>query len=461
MTDQFSRDRSEKLVKFYEAYRTLLDATTVDGRFIEYRWWTLPNPLNAAWMAYSHMLNEYATELANIINDLTNHVHRLRAWDSVLAGLNDTDKHEVSHEFIDTLGTVALGQPYAIKSRFAFAVGHLSHQANQAADGRDWKDEFPDKNLYLNDIEPYASQWKKYRQFKLKLERLAGKKFKQASDDFRNTYNHGFSSRFVVGMTAMVKREVIGGQVRYAFGGNDPLTVAEVVDLLAIERDHCHRAFEAFQALVEEQIAAIVAVEGGGQAASGGRAPDPAVASDFFTFSPETGDIVFRGKKVGSAIYADGKTNVAFSIAYESQDEKWILPLSWLGHGLSQAGLDKRPPVVVEMTFDAEDVELVASAGPVLLVEKTLKVEGRSWRFHKSDADHWPSPLHGHDYDHGQVIDGITGAIYDKATRRHIGQLKPKKLDAMHQMLRSSKDFAPLAARHLPTPLSSPPPKKQ
>lgn len=234
MTDQFSRDRSEKLVKFYEAYRTLLDATPVDGRFIEYRWRTLPNPLNAAWMAYSHMLNEYATELANIINDLTNHVHRLRAWDSVLAGLNDTDKHEVSHEFIDTLGTVALGQPYAIKSRFAFAVGHLSHQANQAADGRDWKDEFPDKNLYLNDIEPYASQWKKYRQFKLKLERLAGKKFKQASDDFRNTYNHGFSSRFVVGMTAMVKREVIGGQVRYAFGGNDPLTVAEVVDLLAI-----------------------------------------------------------------------------------------------------------------------------------------------------------------------------------------------------------------------------------
>jgi hypothetical protein len=39
--------------------------------------------------------------------------------------------------------------------------------------------------------------------------------------------------------------------------------------------DHCCRAFEAFQALVEEQIAAIVAVEGGSTAASGGRAPDP------------------------------------------------------------------------------------------------------------------------------------------------------------------------------------------
>ena len=95
------------------------------------------------------------------------------------------------------------------------------------------------------------------------------------TDDFRNTYNHGFSSRFVVGMTAMVKREVIGGRVSYAFGGTDPLTVAEVANLLAVERDHCYRAFEAFQELVEEQIAAIVAVKGGSRRRAAGGALDP------------------------------------------------------------------------------------------------------------------------------------------------------------------------------------------
>ena len=263
MSDHFSFARSQKLVKFYAAYRAALDASQVGGEFMPYRWWKLPSSLSAAWMAYSQMLQEYATELANIINDLTNHIHRLRAWDSVLGNLSDEDKHDSSHEFIDTLGTVALGQPYAIKSRFAVAVGHLSHQANRAADGPDWKDDFPDKNLYLNDIEPYASQWKKYRAFKLKLEPLAGKKFKKASDDFRNRYNHGFSSRFVVGITATVTREVVGDRVRYAFGGTSPLSIAEVAKLLAEERDHCSRAFKAFQALIEEQIAAIVAVEAG------------------------------------------------------------------------------------------------------------------------------------------------------------------------------------------------------
>jgi hypothetical protein len=120
MTDQFSRDRSERLVRFYEVYRSALDATPVGGEFMPYRWWTLPSPPNPAGTAYSQMLGEYETELANIINDLTNHVHRLRAWDTVLAGFDDTHKQEVRHEFIDTLGTVVLGQPYAIKSQFAF-----------------------------------------------------------------------------------------------------------------------------------------------------------------------------------------------------------------------------------------------------------------------------------------------------------------------------------------------------
>ena len=71
----------------------------------------------------------------------------------------------------------------------------------------------------------------------------------------------------------MVKRKMNDGAVCYAIGGTDPLTVTEVADLLTIERDHCYRAFKEFQALVEEQIAAIIAVEGGGKATSGDRAP--------------------------------------------------------------------------------------------------------------------------------------------------------------------------------------------
>ncbi len=272
MTDDFLRDRSARLVDRYAQYRIALDERPADGRFMPYRWWALPDRLDITWMAYREMLGDYATELANIINDLTHHVARLRAWDVVMAGLDNEERHEISHEFIDVLGTVALGQPYAIKSRFAFAVGHLSHQANQATDGARWVDDFPVRNLYLNDIEPYCSSWTRYRAFKLRLEPLAGRDFKNATDDFRNAYNHGFSSRFVIGMTGTVSRIVRDGRVSYGFGGNEPLGIADVADLLVTERDQCYRTFEAFQELVEEQVAAVVAIEAGGQVMSGGRA---------------------------------------------------------------------------------------------------------------------------------------------------------------------------------------------
>ena len=254
--------RSDKLVGFYQAYRSAIDSTEIGGRFMTYRWWSLPNRMSALWMPYSQMLGDFAPELANIINDLTHHVHRLRAWAAVLEPLDDEDKHEVAHEFVEHLGTVALGMPYAIKSRFAFAAGNLCHQANMAGDLPGWADNFPSNNLYLNDIEPFCRGWRRYRRFKVAVERIAGTAFKDASDDFRNTYNHGFSSRFVLGITASVTREQRSdGSVSYGFGGNPPLGLPAVADLLAIERDCCYAAFDAFQTLVNEQITAIVAFE--------------------------------------------------------------------------------------------------------------------------------------------------------------------------------------------------------
>ncbi|WP_050387332.1 hypothetical protein [Bradyrhizobium pachyrhizi] len=262
MADEFTLQRSKRLIERYTQLRAELDASEAGGRFMPYSWWSLPGQLSFEWMAYRLMLHEYASELSNIINDLTHHVSRLRAWAAVIAPLSDDEKLEVTHEFIDMLGTVALGQPYAIKSRFAYAAGHLCHQANQAKDPASWKDDFPKKNLYLNDIEPYCRGWKKYRRFKLRVEPIAGSAFNQKSDNFRHNYNHGFSSRFMIGLTGMVSRaEEATGGIKYTFGCNKPLDLGEIADLIEKERDLCYLAFDAFQRLVEEQVAAIRAYE--------------------------------------------------------------------------------------------------------------------------------------------------------------------------------------------------------
>jgi len=104
--DEYTRQQSDMA---YSAYRHEIDHSRQDGRLIPYEWWTLPDPIGFIWMPYVEMLKDFASELANIINALTMDVQRLRAWARVTEFLTDEEKLYVSHEFIDMLGTVALG----------------------------------------------------------------------------------------------------------------------------------------------------------------------------------------------------------------------------------------------------------------------------------------------------------------------------------------------------------------
>ena len=71
------------------------------------------------------------------------------------------------------------------------------------------------------------------------------------------------------------------------------------------------------------------------------------------------------------------------------------------------------------------------------------------WDFHKSDADPWPSLLHGHDYDKGLKLDAITGQVYDVVTKTCCKVLKEKDLKAIQDALRKSKDFHNLVVDEL------------
>ena len=225
-----------------------------------YDWTDLPNPLSAQWMAYSMMLDEFARELANVINVFSNNVHRLKAWFAVIEPLSNKKKMEATHEFIDTLATNALNLPYAVKGRFGFAAAHLCHQANMLKESGTWIDNLPfDGDIYPHVGDQYGKPWKSYKKLKRALDVIDNRAFQKATGDFRNAYNHRFSPRFVVGMTQLVRRIVDEetGRVCYGFGGHDALNLAEIAALLESEQSHIYQAFSAFQELVREHEAAI------------------------------------------------------------------------------------------------------------------------------------------------------------------------------------------------------------
>jgi hypothetical protein len=162
-----------------------------------------------------------------------------------------------------------------------------------------------------------------------------------------------------------------------------------------------------------------------------------------FTFDPETSKFNSNGREIGEHRYEDGKSYVRLTIEYETTGE-WIVPLSWLAHGLSllPENLPKEPDLRIETPQDGIDREFDVSR---FLTEKIIRRGGYIWDFHKTDVDTWPSPLHGHDYDKNLKLDAVTGNVYDVVTRQCCKTLKPDHLKTIQSTLRTSKDFEAIA----------------
>ncbi|ACL55938.1 hypothetical protein [Methylobacterium nodulans] len=245
-------------ISLYRQYRRALKALPSTGRLMPYGWSPLPRQIDTQWLPYADMLEEFSRGLANVINDLTDKEWRLRAWAMVIAPLSDAQKLATTREFIDAVATVAVGLPYVIRCRFAFAVAHLCHQANQLKTDP-WTDDLPlDGELDQSHADRCGKPWRRYRPLKQRLERINAKDFRQGTGDFRNVYTHRLEPHFVVGISQLVSRQVLDdGRVRYIYGSQPPLDLVAVADLLATQRDRCYLAFEAFQALVDEHAEAI------------------------------------------------------------------------------------------------------------------------------------------------------------------------------------------------------------
>lgn len=163
------------------------------------------------------------------------------------------------------------------------------------------------------------------------------------------------------------------------------------------------------------------------------------------------GKLVFDGETIATHEYRDGQHTVTINFSYSVNGEMWFQPVVDLVKCLRGFAeyKDVAPDLLLVLESEEDDVEILS--GVVRrLDEKTVKGDGYKWRFHKNDADNFPSPLHGHDYERGLKIDALTGRIFDAATKNHCETLKAKGLDKLHRELKGSTDFKDKLERLLP-----------
>ncbi len=143
------------------------------------------------------------------------------------------------------------------------------------------------------------------------------------------------------------------------------------------------------------------------------------------TLTLDNGNLVFNGETIATHQFRDGRHIITVNFSYEVSDDFWWQPVSDLVRGLKKFQEYKDVPAVVLLTLESDEDEVDVLSGVMRrLDEKTVKGSGYKWRFHKSDADPFPSPLHGHDYERGLKIDALTGRIYDVSTKNHCETMK-------------------------------------
>lgn len=158
--------------------------------------------------------------------------------------------------------------------------------------------------------------------------------------------------------------------------------------------------------------------------------------------------VLYKGKVVAEVRTTGERSSVRIDFDYEASVDEWIVPLSHLATGL-RALEPPAPPVALTLELDADSIESPGIT-QMMLLEKELKAGGYTWIFHKSDADPWPSPVHGHDYEHGLVLDAVTGKIYQVSNRKEVGTLKKKKLVKLQQDIKGNEDLKIAAAKYIP-----------
>ena len=255
-------DQPDIRPRLYADYLAALQTVPFTGRTMPYHWGQLPKSMSSPWMLiYSQMFEEFSMEIANAVNQLTNYVQRLKAWDKVLAPLSDDEKMEALVEFIEPIATLALSLPYSIRNRFIFAIAHLCHQASQTLPGLQWKDDLPkDKDIGFLHAREYGKPWSTYPACEAAFKRIFKGDFEQRTLDFRHRNNHRFSARILIGLSRMVARrkDDASGNMRYVFGYTQPLDLKLIADATEDQCVCCYAAFDAFQALVREHEAAIL-----------------------------------------------------------------------------------------------------------------------------------------------------------------------------------------------------------
>lgn len=209
------------------------------------------------WFVFKNEATDFTTELINSINAFSLYMKRLNAWYVVFSNCRDSEEQEaLLIELIYPIVFICINKPYSIRSQFIYATTHLLHLSNLKK-SLYWKDKLITDDKYINfrTLEEVGNGWTGFCCFCKTLNTINNEEFKKNTLDFRNKSHHAIPPELEFGLSPTVWRtETKNGEVSYNIGGNAPLKINKLINLLRCQQQAFLDTFSSYWKLMEEQI---------------------------------------------------------------------------------------------------------------------------------------------------------------------------------------------------------------
>jgi hypothetical protein len=234
--------------EFQRARQSLSDlypAIRHDDSFLDRRRYDGPAAMLVVIMAQAHILTA-----TNTINRFSYDLRSLTAWDKVFESVSEAERMQALYEFLSPIASHCLSMPYAVKQMSIKSICQISHQTNRFHDGNWDEKALPGKPNFPDAIK-LAGHFRSWPALCGALSLVDDTTFRDASDDYRNEFNHGFPRRIELGYTTIIRRDAKSSS--YELHDAPPLLVRDLIPLLAAQHKAASDCHDAYIELIKEQ----------------------------------------------------------------------------------------------------------------------------------------------------------------------------------------------------------------
>lgn len=213
------------------------------------------------WMVFHEMASDYIRELLNEINHFCSTISDLDTWDMVLKDSSDEIKYDLLIETVYPIAITSLNFPYLIRNRFIYFTTKLLNETLNHVYKNRQKIITDEKKINFKSLLNFKSLPFKndliisLDKLLAELSKINTEQFKDKTYEYRDRFHHRLPPKIEIGLSSMVTRkDNPDGSIAYAFGGQLPLKISDLIPVLLSEHSSCVSAFLAFWLLIEEQI---------------------------------------------------------------------------------------------------------------------------------------------------------------------------------------------------------------